>query len=267
MSIPQQVRRHALDPLLTKLELRSWLEDRDRAALAALPHRVQRIEAGAYLVREGDRPDRSCVLLSGFVVRHKLTETGERQIVSVNVAGDFVDLEGALLNVADHNAQAISPCEVAFIPRAAVRELILSHPRIAAAMWVDSLIDGAIYREWVVNIGRRDGRARIAHLLCELASRMKAAGLAGLDGYELPMTQEQIADATGLTSVHVNRVLKRMDAEGLIVRTRRHLAIPDWILLREAAGFHARYLHLDQKLGRPGAQLRVPARAPEYLAR
>jgi CRP-like cAMP-binding protein len=146
--------------------------------------------------------------------------------------GISCDLEGALLNVADHNLQTLTHCELAFIPRSAVRDLILSHPRIGMAMWVDTLIDSSIFREWVVNVGRRDGRARIAHLICEFARRMEVAGLADAAGYELPLTQEQIADATGLTAVHVNRVLKTLTSEGLICRTRRVVSIPNWAGLR-----------------------------------
>jgi CRP-like cAMP-binding protein len=97
-----------------------------------------------------------------------------------------------------------------------------------------------------LNVGRRDARSRMAHLLCEFARRLEAAGLAALSGYELPMTQEQLADATGLTSVHVNRVLKQLTQEGLIQRTRRAINIPDWDLLRSVAGFSETYLHLDQ---------------------
>jgi CRP-like cAMP-binding protein len=237
---------HPLSKMLRKIELRAPLDDEDRQAFLSLPHRTQQVEANVYIIREGDRPDRSCVLLSGFALRHKVTATGERQIVSVHVAGDFLDLEGALLNISDHNVQMLTRGELAFIPRNAMRDLILANPRVAAAMWVDTLIDGSIFREWVVNVGRRDARARIAHLLCEFARRLEVAGLSSVTGYELPMTQEQLADATGLTSVHVNRVLKRLDEEGLIVRSKRHVAIPDWGQLRDVAGFNETYLHLDQ---------------------
>ena len=111
---------------------------------------------------------------------------------------------------------------------------------------MDSLVDSSIFREWVVNVGRRDARARIAHLLCEFARRLELAGLTNGEGYELPMTQEHLADATGLTPVHVNRTLKRLEKEGLVVRNRRHVGIPDWEQLRAVAGFSELYLHLDQ---------------------
>jgi len=236
----------AFQIMLRKLDMRARIDDADREALLALPYRQQTHEPSVYIVREGQRPERSCLILSGFAVRHKLTIEGARQIVSVHIPGDFVDLESALLNFADHNVQTLTRCELAFIPRVALRELILARPRVAAAMWIDTLIDSSIFREWVVNVGRRDARARIAHLLCEFARRLEVAGLAEEYRYELPMTQEQIADATGLTSVHVNRVLMALSREGLIERDKRLVRIPDWERLRRVAGFSALYLHLDQ---------------------
>jgi CRP-like cAMP-binding protein len=238
--------QHVLARMIRKLERRGPLDEGDRRALRDLPHRLQVLEAHAYLVREGQRPERSSLILSGFAYRHKLTVEGARQIVSVHIPGDFVDLEGALLNVADHNVQALTRCEAALIPREAMRSLILSHPRVAMAMWVDTLIDASVFREWVMNVGRRDARARLSHLLCEFARRLDVAGLGGDQGYELPMTQEQLADATGLTPVHVNRVLKGLEREGLIRRDRRFVVIPDWEALRQTGGFSDTYLHLDQ---------------------
>jgi CRP-like cAMP-binding protein len=232
--------------MLRKLERRAPLNDADRSALLSLPYRLQAIEPATYIVREGDRPDRSCLIVSGFAYRHKVTVDGARQIVSVHIPGDFVDLEGSLLTVADHNVQALTRCEVAFIPREAVRELVLAHPAIGISMWIDTLIDSSIFREWVVNVGRRDARSRIAHLLCEFARRLEVAGLAAEYRYELPMTQEQLADATGLTPVHVNRTLQALAREGLIERNRRFVGIPDWESLRRVAGFSETYLHLDQ---------------------
>jgi CRP-like cAMP-binding protein len=229
-----------------KMERRARIGASDRAALLNLPHRLQVLEPSAYIVREGAPTERSCVIVSGLAFRHKMTHEGGRQIVSIHIPGDFVDLEAALLNVADHNVQALTRMEVAFIPRGALQELILAHPRIGMAMWIDTLIDSSIFREWVMNVGRRDARTRIAHLLCEFARRLEVAGLGEALHYELPMTQEQLADAVGLTPVHVNRVLKGLTTDGLIVRNRRMVQIPDWEALREVAGFTETYLHLDQ---------------------
>lgn len=237
---------HVLRPMLQKLELCAPLDDLDREAFLSLPFRVQTVEPNIYVVREGDRPDRSSLIVDGFVFRHKITETGDRQIISVHMTGDFIDLGGALLNIADHNLQTLTRCEMAFVPRDAVRDVITSRPALGMAMWVDTLIDAAIFGEWVVNVGQRPGPSRVAHLLCELGRRLEVAGLAKADGYRLPMTQEQLGDATGLTSIHVNRVLKKLTQDGLISRSRREITIPDWEKLRALAGFSETYLHLDQ---------------------
>ncbi|HYZ48970.1 MAG TPA: Crp/Fnr family transcriptional regulator [Sphingomonas sp.] len=222
------------------------MTDADLAALQGLPVRQQVFEAGRYIVREGSSPDHSALILSGIAYRHKVTVDGARQIVAMHIAGDFVDLEGALLRVADHNVQALTRCEVALVPTNALRALLDAHSNLAVAMWIDTLIDGSIFREWIVNVGRRDARARIAHLLCEFARRLEVAGLADPGGYQLPMTQEQLADATGLTAVHVNRTLKALERDGLVVRHRRFVDIPVWQHLRDVAGFNELYLHLDQ---------------------
>jgi CRP-like cAMP-binding protein len=231
---------------MQKFARRAKLTREDRQALLDLPYTLKVMEAGRYIVREGAPTDTSALILSGIAFRHKLTVDGARQIVSIHIAGDFVDLEGSLLAVADHNVQALTRCELALIPSAALIKLVDTHPRIGRAMWIDTLIDGSIFREWVLNVGRRDAKGRIAHVLCEFARRLEVAGLANGDGYEFPMTQEQLGDATGLTGVHVNRMLKAMEKEKLIRRERRFVQIPDWERLRTVAGFNELYLHLDQ---------------------
>jgi CRP-like cAMP-binding protein len=138
---------------------------------------------------------------------------------------------------------------VAIIPRAALQSLALSHPAIGHALFVNTLVEGSIFREWALNVGRRDARTRLAHFLCEFAARLDAQGLDGVRGYELPMSQEQIGDALGLTAVHVNRTMKLLESEGLIVRTKRRIGIPSWTTLREVADFSTRYLHVRTKTG------------------
>jgi CRP-like cAMP-binding protein len=147
--------------------------------------------------------------------------------------------------VADHSVQALTEGEAAMVPRQALRALALERPALAEAFWIDTLIDAAIFREWVVNVGRRDSRARVAHILCELSLRMQTAGLAAGHRYQLPMTQEQLADAVGLTSVHVNRVLKQLAEEGVIRRDRRAIVIEDWRRMRQVGDFNEHYLHQD----------------------
>jgi CRP-like cAMP-binding protein len=221
--------------------------DDDANALLSLPHRVRKVERHGYIVREREKTTHSCVILSGFAFRHKLTMGGSRQIVAVNMRGDLVDLQNSFLGVADHSVQVLTDSQVAFIPREAIKKLAFERPNVGMAMWHDTLVDGSISREWIANVGRRDAPTRIAHLLCEISLRLKVAGLGSGTEYELPMTQEQLADCVGLTPVHVNRSLKALEAESLISRkSSRVIRIGDWRKLAEAGDFDSSYMHLRQ---------------------
>ena len=236
-----------LAPLLRKLEYWTSFSDSDREALLALPYTLKTIEPVGFVVREGDKPSHSCLLLSGYLYRHKIVANGARQIVALHMSGDMVDLQNSLLGVADHNVQALTRAEVAYIPREAIREIAFARPAIGMAMWHDTLVDGSVFREWIANVGRRDARTRLAHVLCEFALRLEAAGLGKHNEWELPMTQEQLADATGLTPVHVNRTLKTLDADGLIVRNKRSVSVSDWEALAEVGDFESSYLHMPEE--------------------
>lgn len=232
--------------IVRRLETRAPLDEADREAIRALPIVSRVLEPASYVVREGEAPEICAVLMSGFAYRHKVTMSGERQILAVHMPGEFLDLQNSFLDVADHNVQALTRAEVAIVPVAVLRALAHARPAVAHAMWIDTLIDAAIFREWIVNVGRRDSITRIAHLLCEFALRLRALGLVDEYRYELPMTQEQIADATGLTPVHVNRVLKELGRLGLIVRDKRAVSIADWDRLRQVGDFSTRYLHFER---------------------
>lgn len=234
---------HPLERFLWELTFHRPLDDGDRQALLDLPARIRTLDHGAYLVREGGLPTNCSVLIDGFAFRQKLTGEGTRQIIALCIPGDAVDLQNMFLDVADHSVQMLTPGTVADLRRSDLQELVMTRPAIGAAIIKSALIEASIVREWVVNVGRRDARERIAHLLCEFAVRLEARGLAQ-GGFELPMTQEQLADATGLTPVHVNRVLKALEAEGLITRQRRHIQFPDWRALQHAGDFSRQYLHL-----------------------
>jgi len=239
-----------LAPMVRKLALWRDLSEVDREALLALPFMVRKLEAGQYMVWDGDKPQNTCLLLSGFAFRHKSAGNGGRQILSIHMKGDIVDLQNSLLGVADHNVQMLTSGEVAMIPVESMRELAFSHPTVGMAMWYETLVEGSIFREWVLNIGRRDARTRIAHLLCEFALRLQVAELGKQDGYELPITQEQLADAVALTPVHVNRTLMKLEEDGLIKRTKRVISIVDWKELVKEGDFQSRYLHLDSPNGK-----------------
>ncbi len=243
--------KQPLEIFLRNLELRAPLPAEDRRAVLDLPHTVRTLEAGTYTIREADAPTGCAVLLSGFAYRQKLTGDGARQIVALHTPGDALDFQNLFLDISDHSVQMLTRGEVAFVPRAEIQDLARSRAAIGHAVLVKILVEASIFREWVLNVGRRDARTRVAHLLCELAVRLESEGLVEQYGYELPMTQEQLADAVGLTPIHVNRTLKALDAEGLITRTKRNIGFPDWERMRHVGDFNQRYLHLEpQKSGK-----------------
>ena len=234
-----------LSPMVRKLELWLPLDDDDRLAILGLPHTIRERKANEFIVREGDTPTHSCLLLSGYAYRHKVAGNGGRQIFSIHMKGDVVDLHNSILRRADHNVQALTTVEMALIPVRAIRELAIERPQVGQAMWYETLVDAAIFREWTLNVGRRDGRTRTAHMLCEFGVRLQAAGLGSKIQYELPMTQEQLGDALALTSVHVNRTLKALETEGLIERDKRAVRVVNFDELARAGDFDAAYLHLN----------------------
>ncbi len=236
-------KQNPLAVLSKKLGLLAELDDLDRQAINALPATIQTVRNGHYLVRQGAQPTNCCLLLSGYACRNKVTADGGRQIVSFHIAGDILDLQHLHLSLADHNVQAISEAEVAWIPKSRLRAMARQRPALAEALWRDTLVDASIFREWVLNVGRRDAKARVAHLLCEFAVRCEAVGLGQAESFEWPLTQEQIADATGLTTVHVNRTLKALTVEGCIESQRGRYRTGDWAALRAAGGFDKIYLH------------------------
>jgi CRP-like cAMP-binding protein len=240
-----------LAPLVKKLQRWSVLDEGDRVAVLALPHVVRHLAVHEHVVREGDRPQYACLLLAGYAYRYKIAGNGGRQILSIHMRGDLVDLQNSLLKTADHNVQALTKVEAAFIPVEAVREIAFERPSVGVALWYETLIDASIFREWTLNVGRRNARTRTAHLLCEFALRLDLEGLGGRGGYELPMTQEELGDALALTPVHVNRTLKALGEEGYISRTRRSVTITDWERLAKVGDFDSRYLHLRDALPAP----------------
>ncbi|MDN4633958.1 Crp/Fnr family transcriptional regulator [Sphingomonas sp. PsM26] len=238
--------RLTLQPLLNKLKRRNHLQAEDESALLGLPYTVNKLEPSRYLVRQGDRASFAYVLLSGFAYRQKVVGDGGRQIVALQVPGDAVDIQNSLLKFADHSVQALSAIMVARIPRQALLDLAAVRPAIAKALWRDTLVDGSIAWEWMTNIGRRSALMRLAHLLCEIAIRLEAVTFQNGEMSKVPMTQEHMSDALGLTTVHVNRMVKELEKTGLIARNGRSVSVLDMQKLREFADFQDYYLHLDQ---------------------
>jgi CRP-like cAMP-binding protein len=239
------VSTHTLALMVRKLQLWQPLGGDDVEAVLALPHTVRALAAGQYIVWDGDKPQHTCLLLDGFAYRHKVAGNGNRQILSIHMKGDIVDLQNSLLGIADHNVQMLTSGQVALIPVEAMRTLTFDHAHVGMAMWYETLVEGSIFREWIVNVGQRNAKTRIAHLLCEFAMRLEFAELGKQSSYELPITQEQLGEAVSLTSVHVNRMLMQLEEDGLISRTKRVITIHDWPKLAKTADFEPRYLHLQ----------------------
>jgi CRP-like cAMP-binding protein len=234
-----------LDAMVRKLQQWRPLSEDDQNALRALPYRLIKLRPQEYIVRESDTPQHSCLMVSGFSFRHKIAGNGGRQIFSIHMKGDLADLQNSLLGTADHNLQALTHVEAALIPVAAIQDIAFSRPAIGRSMWYETLVDASIFREWTLNVGRRDARSRMAHMLCEFALRLETAGLGERCDYELPMTQEQLADALGLTAVHTNRTLMGLGGDGLIERHHRSVKIVDWPGLIKVGDFDPAYLHLN----------------------
>jgi CRP-like cAMP-binding protein len=233
--------------LVRKLESIFTLTDKERRALESLPMQVVVIKEGQDIVRAGDQPSRSCLLLSGFACVYKLTGNGKRQIVGFSIPGDIPDLQSLHLEVLDNSVSTLTTCRVGFITHEALRDICMRYPRITSAFWRETLIDAAVFREWVTNVGQREAYGRMAHVFCELMVRLKAVGLAEDHSCKLPITQAEFADAIGTSTVHVNRVLQEMRANGLIELSGDQLNIPDWETLKRAGDFDPTYLHLKKE--------------------
>jgi CRP-like cAMP-binding protein len=233
----------SLSRYLDKMERRAPLSPAAREAFLALPKQVREYEAYRDIVREGDRPVRASFVESGLVSRYKTLRNGARQIMSFHIPGDLVDLQSALIVVADHGMRAHGNVRTITVAHHDLLNLAADFPEIARAFWFDTLIDAAIFREWTVDIGRRNSRERTAHLLLEMATLHDDAGLLVDDTFNFPITQNDLSDAVGMTPVHLNRVLQWMRRECLIRTHGRAITIENRVELQTLAGFDRGYLH------------------------
>ena len=233
--------------LIRKLESIARLAPAEKAALQRLPLRLKTIAADQDIVSEGDTPSECCLIVEGFACRYNVTAQGRRQIQSFHISGDIPDLQSLHLKVMDHSLGTLIPCKLAFIPHDDIRSLMRNHPRLNDLFWRDTLIEAAVFRQWVVNVGRRPARTRMAHLLCELLVRLRAVELVEDHVFDLPVTQGELADALGISNVHVNRVLQELRKQDLISQQGKTLKVLDWEGLKWAGEFDPTYLHLVKK--------------------
>ncbi|KQT57113.1 Crp/Fnr family transcriptional regulator [Methylobacterium sp. Leaf456] len=238
-----------VQPLIRRLKSTAEPSDEVIRALSELPFTLKSYEPGQDIIRDGDRPGHCAALVEGWLCRFKLLPGGGRQIIAFHVAGDMPDLQSLHLGVMDHSLAAVTPCTVAMIPHEALRDQTARLPDLAAVLWRETMIDAALFRGWVTAMGRRSAYGRTAHLFCELHLRQRAVGLAESRHSPMPLRQTDLADAMGLTSVHITRTLGALRRAGLITLQNRTLTIHDWDGLCAAAEFDPSYLHLGEAAG------------------
>lgn len=231
----------------SKLERFTKLSSDERAALAQLGRNIRVIDARRDLICEGDEPRFVHLVLDGWACRYKTLPDGKRQIVSIFLAGDFCDVNVFILRYMDHSVGALTRLKVAAIAPDEMRALADGRPRITQALWWQELVAMSIQREWTLNLGQRTAYERLGHLMVELYLRLEAVGRAKDGRCDFPLTQNDLADATGLTAVHVNRTLQELRRDGLIELERKQLHILDLPRLMDATMFNPNYLHLNRE--------------------
>lgn len=240
------------NPLIRKLEGYAPLSENDKQTIRALSsERVEAVSDWQDIISEGRAPDYVHLILEGWAARYTLLPDGSRQITAFLIPGDFCDLHVTTLGKMDHGIATLTLCKVAHLDSKKLDQITTESSMLTKALWWLTLVDEAVLREWVVN-SRREALAAMAHLLCELHVRMKSIGLVTDNRFELPITQEELADATGMTPVHMNRTIQTMRERGLIELRQRSLFIPDVQALAYAGGFDDSYLHLRKGMPRRG---------------
>lgn len=243
--------RAGLQVFLNRLNLRSQLTPAEQQAVLDLPAFPAELEANIDHVALGEMTEFASLVVAGVLGRFGQNARGHRQIMALHVPGDMANLQSVVEPRATSALQALSRTRILKIPHQALRSAAARHPALAEALWRDCMVDAAILSQWVVNIGRRDAAGRIAHLLCETATRLGAHETRAVS-FEFPLTQNQIADATGMTSVHVNRTLKAL--RSVVSLAGRAAHVLDWDQLVRVADFDPAYL---QREVAPGERLRI----------
>jgi CRP-like cAMP-binding protein len=231
------------NPLIRKLDNFTHLSDEEKHAICVISSEQTRIGARQDIIREGEVLDKVHLVLDGFGCRYKLLPDGRRQIIAHFIPGDFCNLRAFILAEMDHHIGTLSAVTLATISRRKLIELTDDYPRITQGLWWSAMVDEAITREWIVNVGSRTAEERVAHLMCEHFLRMRAVGRAEGNSVEMPITQMELGDTLGLSTVHVNRTIQHLRAEGLIALREKTLTILDLPRLQAIGVFNPNYLH------------------------
>ena len=246
--------RPNVQPYLNRLTSRSVLTEEEQQAILNLPGHAEQVQPNRDFVPLGDIADHVSLIVAGIVGRFDQSSDGARQITAMHIPGDVCNLHSVVQPQATSALQALSVATILRIPHVAIRAVAAHYPALAEALWRDCTVDAAILAEWVVNVGRRDAKTRVAHLLCEMATRLDAGEGANDFVFDFPVTQTQLAEATALTAVHVNRTLQSLRADGLVEWHQRIIRVPQWDLLVERAEFDDAYL---QTRVRPEERIRI----------
>lgn len=228
---------------IRKLKNNSNLDENELHSVAALPSVIKRFDASSSIVGEGHRSHHCFYLISGFCVRSKTTAEGKRQILSIHVPGDIPDLHSLHLPTMDHDVTSLGTCTIGVISHDAIKALSRQQPNVGEAFWRQTLIDSAIFREWLLNNGQRMARNRLLHFIIEFQYRLAAVGLEHDGIYDLPATQRDLADALSMTPVHISRVLKELREMNLLQVRKSKITIMAPDALASSISFNPAYLH------------------------
>jgi len=233
----------ALQMLSRKLKEHSRLTAEDLAAINSLSHTIRELESNEDLIRQGDDPDVSAVVLSGMVARYHLLQNGARQYLSFHLTGDMPDAQALFIEKMDHAVCAIGPALIASIPHKELLSTFKRQPSLAFAIWRETLIDASIFREAITNNSARPRPARMAHLFCELFYRARASGLAEGNTLAAPISLVQLGETLGMAIATVNRSLQDLRTSRTMEFQRGVIQIKNWERLVEIAQFNPSYLH------------------------
>jgi CRP-like cAMP-binding protein len=234
--------------LVRRLRTSAGITDDDIETIRALPISVRDYPAERPVVRDGERATECCLIVEGFCVRSKTLSEGKRQILSIHIPGEIPDLMSLFLHVMDHDLSTLTASRLGFISHETLRQLHRRRPAVAEMFWRDTLIDAAMFREWIVNVGQRAAPARLAHVMMELRERLRVIGRVEGNSFEMPLTQEEIGEALGITGVHANRVIRQLREDGIVDLHRGRVMVIDEGKFSELADFDNRYLHQSPEL-------------------
>ena len=229
--------------LVNKLSYYMTLSKEEKRVLETAGTRSIAVEKGDVIINEGERPENVYLIEKGWACRYKLLENGENHIMAFLIPGDLCDVHITILEEMDHSIRALTPVTMHKFPADEIRNIMENHHRLARALFWSTLVDEAVLREWLVNMGTRSAEARLAHIFCEMLIRTRMAGRAEDDNIEFPLTQAELSESMGLTQVHINRVLQKLRHEGLVKLEKKRLTILDWDRLKQFSQFDPTYLH------------------------